>query len=250
MSDGLDQVRRDWETLGAADPLWAVLMKPGTRHGGWDPDEFLATGRAEVDAAHQPPPRPRPHDQLTRVLDFGCGAGRLTQALATPRDRVIGLDVSTPMLDVARRLDRSDGRCEFVLNTARRPVDFDDGQFDLVYSSLVLQHLPPAAARAFLAEFARVVRPGGAIVVQVAASRLATSRACCFGMPRATCCASASAELLRYPAPMRMEGMTARRLRRRRRAGRVEVLDVVEDTTYGGHWTYHRYFADARASAT
>ena len=39
----------DWETLGREDPLWAVYVAPGTRDGGWELDDFLSTGRSEVE---------------------------------------------------------------------------------------------------------------------------------------------------------------------------------------------------------
>ena len=44
----LEDVRRDWTTLGEQDPLWAVYVAPGTKGGGWDIDAFFATGANEV----------------------------------------------------------------------------------------------------------------------------------------------------------------------------------------------------------
>ena len=41
-------LQEHWRRLGADDPLWAVYVAPGTRHGGWDLEDFLETGRAEV----------------------------------------------------------------------------------------------------------------------------------------------------------------------------------------------------------
>ena len=45
---GLEQVRRDWTRLGSAEPLWAVCVDPDKRDGGWDDDEFLASGRSDA----------------------------------------------------------------------------------------------------------------------------------------------------------------------------------------------------------
>lgn len=246
MGSGLDEVRRDWERLGSEDPLWAVLMRPGTRHGRWDADEFLATGRAEVDLAIGHLADISPTDPLARALDFGCGAGRVTQALAAHVDAVVGVDVSAPMLDAARALDRTGGRCTFVLNEHDDLRDFADGEFDLVYSSLVLQHLPPDAARVFLSEFARVVRPGGAIVVQVASEPTRSTKGLLFRYAPHRLLRFGQRALLRYPAPMRMHGISADDLTGALAPHGVDVVDVVEDTTYGGHWTYHRYFAAKR----
>lgn len=248
VSDELEQVRRDWDTLGAEDPLWAVLMKPGTRHGGWDVEDFLATGREEVDAALRHLATLRPRTQVRRALDFGCGAGRLSQALARHADEVVGVDVAASMLEVARRLDRSDGRCTYVLNERDDLGDFADDSFDLVYSSLVLQHLPPDAARSFLAEFGRVVRPGGGVVVQVASTPLAHPKGLLFRYAPRRLLRFGQQKVLRYPAPMRMHGLSGDDVATALRGSGVEVVDVTEDLTYGGHWRYHRYYAVGRAA--
>jgi SAM-dependent methyltransferase len=249
LSDGLDQVRRDWETLGASDPLWAVLMKPGTRHGGWDIEDFLATGRAEVDDALDHLAGLAKIDPLHRVLDFGCGVGRLSQALARHAPHVVGVDVSAPMLDTARQFDRSKGRATFILNERDDLADFDDASFDLVYSSLVLQHLPSEAAERFLSEFGRVVRPGGAIVVQVASVPLHNPKGFLFRYAPRRLLRFGQTRLLGYPAPMRMQPMTAATVEDTLRPWEIDVLDRVEDLTYGGHWKFHRYFGVKRPSA-
>ena len=45
----LDSVRRVYEKLGSEDPMWAVLTDDRFRNNNWDPEQFFATGRAEVD---------------------------------------------------------------------------------------------------------------------------------------------------------------------------------------------------------
>ena len=92
--DEIAEARRDWTVLGEADPLWAVFVHPGRKDGGWDLDEFLATGRADVaetvtwlDSLGRP-------TSWDRALDFGCGVGRLSQALSGYADRVVGVEIS------------------------------------------------------------------------------------------------------------------------------------------------------------
>jgi SAM-dependent methyltransferase len=239
----LDQVRDDWTRLGAEDPLWAVLIRPGTRHGRWDPAEFLATGRDEVDTALAHLRALDALPRLDRALDFGCGAGRASQALALHASAVVGVDVSAPMLEAARRLDRSAGRCTFVLNERPDLSRFDDASFDLVYSSLVLQHLPPALALSYLAELARVLRPGGAMAVQVATRPTVSVKGALFRYAPQPLLRFGQQRILGYPAPMRMHPMSTNDFQQA--IGRYDgrLLDTVEDTTYGGHWVYHRHFA-------
>jgi hypothetical protein len=45
----LERLQQSWNAFGEQDPLWAILTIPDRRGGRWDLDEFLATGRADVD---------------------------------------------------------------------------------------------------------------------------------------------------------------------------------------------------------
>src|SRR5205085_632265 len=141
---------------------WAVCTTQGTRFGGWDVDEFFATGEvevAEILAAAERLGVPRARGA---ALDFGCGLGRLTRALATRFDRTVGVDISPRMVDRARTLT-PDPACEFRVNSGADLAGLADGACDLVLSSVVLQHVPQRRwIEAYLREFARVVCPGGA----------------------------------------------------------------------------------------
>ena len=93
--------------------MWAVLSQADKRGGRWRRDEFLATGQVEVDvqlATLAPSGFPHRRDL---ALDFGCGAGRLSRALARHFDRVIGVDVSASMIATARRLNADVTNIEF-----------------------------------------------------------------------------------------------------------------------------------------
>jgi SAM-dependent methyltransferase len=150
------------------DPMWAVVSDPERRFGRWDPQEFFATGEAEVAALLE-------HGRSLGVpahhgdaLEFGCGVGRVTRALAKRYDRTVGIDISTEMLDRARDLNDGDRSIEFVHNAEPDLAVLGDRRFDLVYSRHVLQHLPGVElARAYLQEMMRVLRPGGLLLVHV-----------------------------------------------------------------------------------
>ena len=154
--------------MSELDPLWAILSHQDKRSGGWEVDEFLASGRTEIaglmeraDALERPLKR-------RSALDFGCGAGRLTRALAEHFDRSVGVDVSPTMVEHARRLN-ADQPCEFVANDQPDLCGFRDDDFDLVYSRLVLQHMPsPHAILRYVGELVRVLAPGGLLAFEVA----------------------------------------------------------------------------------
>lgn len=230
----------DWETLGRADPLWAVYVAPGTERGGWDIDAFLATGRAEIDRVLARLDSLAPSVPRGRVLDFGCGVGRLSLALAAHFDEVVGIDVSPAMLKRAREM--AGERCTFVLNQSDDLASVGTDTMDVSYSSLVMQHLPRARALGYLGELIRVTRPGGCIIVQVASRpdwslkgmifRFAPTRLISWGQRR----------LLGYPAPMLMTALSDRTMRRTVGKAGATILAAEEDVSYGGHWRYVRYF--------
>lgn len=100
-----------------------------------------------------------------RVLDVGCGRGYLARRLSAavgPTGRVMGVDPSARAVELAAQ--SAPANCRFIVGTAQ-DLDFEDRSFDLVVSTLAVHHIPPAErARAF-AEFRRVLRPGGRLLV-------------------------------------------------------------------------------------
>lgn len=164
---GLEEVRATWERLGDTDPLWAVLTDPGRRNGGWenDIDEFLASGHEDIRQLNQ---ALAAHGLVLggKVLDFGCGVGRLSNALAHHVESVTGVDISHSMVERANDMNRNPDRVRFTAYDGHR-LPFPDASFDSAVSLLVLQHSPPEAQIRALLEICRVVRPGGPIVVQI-----------------------------------------------------------------------------------
>jgi SAM-dependent methyltransferase len=109
---GRDRHRAAWEDWGRIDPFWAILTDADARHGLWDIDRFFATGVEQVVVmlTHtQNYGRPT-HRGI--ALDFGCGVGRLTRALAPHFERTYGLDVASTMIEraAARHGARAIGR--------------------------------------------------------------------------------------------------------------------------------------------
>jgi SAM-dependent methyltransferase len=241
----LDQLQDDWTRLGKEDPLWAVYVAPGTKGGKWDVDAFFALGRREVDGVFADFERLGIAPGGRRALDFGCGVGRLSQALAEHVDEVVGVDISPPMLEKARELDRSGGRCRFVLNEASDLGIVESGTVDVVYSSLVLQHMPPEFARGYLKEFVRVLAPGGVAAFQVASRPTMSLKGLVFRLAPWPLLRWAQRRLLGYPAPMRMSRMTARDVENAIAGTGAKLVASIDDDSYGGHWHYTRYFVVA-----
>ena len=105
-----------------------------------------------------------PDDTGLRVLDAGCGPGVYAEWLADRGAKVVALDVSPRMVEIARQ--RLGSRAEVRVADLGQPLTFlESGSFDLVLSALVLEYVEDWRAAAF--EFHRVLRPGGVLVVSV-----------------------------------------------------------------------------------
>jgi SAM-dependent methyltransferase len=126
-----------------------------------------------------------------RVLEYGCGVGRLLIPAARQADRVVGVDVSTSMLDQARRNCEAAGvgRLELVMPD-RLPRETD---FEFAYSFAVLIHVPRRTGEEIIAKLARLLRPGGVgafNVVLRAQPHLAGFNAVMSSRSRTTCSTS------------------------------------------------------------
>jgi trans-aconitate 2-methyltransferase len=101
-----------------------------------------------------------------RVLDAGCGSGRVTELLAArlPRGRVVALDGSPAMIDAAReRLASFGDRIEYVVADLGEPLPIE-GSVDAILSTATFHWVPDHDA--LFANLAAVLRPGGRLVAQ------------------------------------------------------------------------------------
>ena len=159
--------RQAWNDWGSIDPLWAILTEPDGKHGRWDLEQFWRLGEDEIGRVMSTAATlgyPAGNDA---ALDFGCGVGRLTRAMARHFSHCTGVDVAETMIEQATRLNDGSA-CTFLINETNDLSRFEDSTFDFVYSALVLQHLPTVAViRRFIAEFLRVLKPGGLLAFQL-----------------------------------------------------------------------------------
>jgi len=96
------------------------------------------------------------------VLDVGCGTGAHLEAYVDAGATCTGIDASPAMLEQAR--SRIGDSAELILGDATE-LPFDDGSFDLIFTSLFLHELEPGIRARVLDEMLRVVDPGGRLLV-------------------------------------------------------------------------------------
>lgn len=156
----------DWEELARREPHFAVLTDEQYRAEHLDEAalaRFYASGEADVarlfDLVSQYLGRTfAPHD----ALDFGCGVGRLTRALAQRVGHVVGVDAAPTMLGIARK--SSPPNVEYRTDLPGEAVDF-------ACSLIVFQHIPVAQGEAILRNLLQLLRVGGAAALHFTFSR-------------------------------------------------------------------------------
>ena len=164
-----------------------------------------------------------------RILDVGCGAGPLLEALRARGAAVTGAEPSAKMLELARRR-LGEGADLHQAGLGDGPLPFSDGAFDDVIACLVLHYLEDWKAP--LAEIRRVLAPGGRLIVAVnhPSSTRSSIPAAITSRPtstsrntpsaaRASCCPTGTGRYTRWPAssPRPGSGLPSSANRRRRR---------------------------------
>lgn len=159
-------LRDDWEFLAKEDALHAILTDEHKAQGGWDAGEFMATGTAEVETVMQHLARLAVVPEWAgSALDFGCGVGRLTQALGHYFASCVGVDIAQGMIEKAEAMNQR-ANCRYLANTEVR-LPFPEASFSFIYCNIVLQHIPRRFAVKYLREFVRVLAPNGILVFGV-----------------------------------------------------------------------------------
>ncbi len=161
----------EWEKWGVQDPYFSVLTDPKFRKGEITAEakqDFFVSGRVHVehvlnacrkyiDPAFAP----------QRVLDFGCGVGRLVLPFAAMAREVVGVDISEAMLIEARRNCMEQGVCNAEFVKSDDTLSAVEGLFDLVHTAIVLQHVDALRGMQLVAHLLARLAPGGVGALQL-----------------------------------------------------------------------------------
>jgi SAM-dependent methyltransferase len=163
----IQELQKNWDAFGRTDPLWSILTDPAKIGNKWTLDEFFQNGQREIDELIAFITSIGIDLQSEGALDFGCGVGRLTQALSKYFANVTGVDIAPSMISLARNYNREGDRCIYIINEADDLHVFNDNKFAFIYCNYVLQHMRPEYALCYIQEFVRVLKPGGTLVFQL-----------------------------------------------------------------------------------
>lgn len=166
------QMRRDWDSRARENALYYVA----TGNENWDEEAFFASGEKHVrevitndlgnicqgkDSASM------------KILEIGCGVGRVTRALAALFGEIHGVDVSGEMIARAREFLRDYSNVHLHQNNGTDLSFLPEESFDFAYSGLVFQHIPDRKViENYVAEVARVLKPGRLFKFQLQGGRV------------------------------------------------------------------------------
>lgn len=237
----LEKLQQNWDQLGREDPMWAILADP-TQHGNkWDREAFFATGREHVDEILAELATAGVTPEPGRALDFGCGVGRLTQALAGTFAEVDGVDIAPSMIEQANGFNPDPERIRFHLNGQPDLALFADASFDFLLSLIVLQHIENRYKAGYLREFVRVLRPGGVAVFTVPSHAAWTPRGVIYRVVPNGLLNLWRKRRYGYEGVMELHGMPRAEVEGIVRAAGGELVRVVDEPLLGTDWRSYRY---------
>jgi SAM-dependent methyltransferase len=163
----LDKMRADWDRRARENARHFIA----TGQAQWNDEEFFASGVRTVEQqilndmenvcqGKQP--------KEMRVLEIGCGAGRITRALAEVFGELHGVDVSGEMIERARLALEAFPNAHLYRNNGMDLSVVPNLPFDFAFSMIVFQHIPShQIIENYVREVHRLLRPGGLFKFQV-----------------------------------------------------------------------------------
>jgi 2-polyprenyl-3-methyl-5-hydroxy-6-metoxy-1,4-benzoquinol methylase len=166
LRDFTDAMKRDWNDRARENAKWYI----NTVKKDQTDDEFDSSGRPEVqNFVLSDPVLTRGRDlKKLRLLEIGCGIGRMTRHLAEAFGEVHATDVSAEMIAQARERMRPYPNVSVYETSGVDFAVFPDNYFDMIFSVYVLQHVPDVSViRSNIRDACRTLKPGGMFKFQV-----------------------------------------------------------------------------------
>ena len=163
----LDKMRQDWDERARENARFYV----NTERTDWTDEEFFESGRRTVreeiltdmiNICQGKDPK------QMKVIEIGCGAGRVTRALAEIFGEVHAVDVSGEMVELAREALGGTPNAHVYQNNGMDLGVIPPGESDFAFSSIVFQHIPSREViESYVRDVHRLLRPGALFKFQV-----------------------------------------------------------------------------------
>jgi SAM-dependent methyltransferase len=165
------RIANQWTYLGTHNPYWSVLTSEGFTNSNFKKNAglFYNSGLEDSNAMLLALERNGIEiKNIKTVLDYGCGVGRVTSFLAKNFREVVAVDISLPLLKIAKKYVREQGIRNVKFKKNSKPEDFRAlPMVDCLYCRLVLFHNPPPLIYKELEAILRKVKRGGVAYFQL-----------------------------------------------------------------------------------
>lgn len=160
-------MKREWDERALENARYYV----NTAKKDWSDDEFFLSGErtlAEEVCTDLTNVCQGMRPEQMRVLEIGCGAGRVTRAFSKMFGEVHGVDVSGEMIRQAKDALADRPNAFVYQNNGKDLSVLGDLQFDFAFSTIVFQHIPSRdVIESYVSEVSRLLRPGRLFKFQV-----------------------------------------------------------------------------------
>ena|SRR5437016_1348133 len=161
------RMRKDWDDRARENARHFVA----TLEQEWTDEEFFQSGRTWIQLYVLPDLElifGRGSPANVRMLELGCGAGRMTRGFSEIFRFVDAVDVSPEMIKKARSALSDCQNVRFQVTDGTTLSMFGDREFDFIFSAIVFQHIPrKSIIRNYIRDASRLLRPGGVFKFQV-----------------------------------------------------------------------------------
>ncbi len=218
------RMRERWRSFAREDAMYYVA----TNREDWSAEDFLASG---ADFVADVLAWAGPGLGRGRMVEIGCGAGRMIAHFAPHFERVEGVDIAAEMVEAARAGGLPDN-VHLAVTSGADLAPLPDGELDFVFSTQVFQHIPDSEVlAAYIAETARVLRPGARAMLHFDTRPRSLRRRLALALPDRLLPRSRRRYIRRYSVPV---GWPAER-------AAAAGLTLVDERDPGSPWHMHLF---------
>jgi len=164
-----ERMQRDWDARAEIDPKFFIKsIHKQTDSEFWksgfiDRDNVLGAGTQRHNQILE-----KKDPQKMKVLEIGCGIGRLLIPMSEIFGEVIGVDVSQKIVEIGQNYIKNIPNCSIIKNNGLDLSMFSDDHFDFCYSFIVFQHIPEKKiVENYIREVSRILKSGCIFQFQV-----------------------------------------------------------------------------------
>ena len=159
-------MRNDWELRAKKNPFYFIRTEKNQSD-----EEFWRSGYRDRDSILEHKSIKEKLDEKFdefKVLEIGCGIGRILIPMSEKFQEVIGIDISQEMVNIGKQKTKSIPNCKILLNNGIDLSSLSSDYFDFCYSFIVFQHIPEKKiVKNYIKEVARVLKPNSYFRFQV-----------------------------------------------------------------------------------